>query len=179
MSAMETDVIERQTGQPFFERAGDGFVPQPVCAGPWDPKSLHGRVVAGLLAAEIERNHGDDALIPARLTVDLYRLPDFSPMRVTTEVIREGRRIRVVAAEIWSGDRSAGRATCQLLRKGGEARGKVWARDNWDVPMPATCTACREPSGSVSKLPITNRLTVSPTVNVTFTTKPDRSARVR
>jgi len=141
MSAMETDVIERQTGQPFFERAGDGFVPQPVCAGPWDPKSLHGRVVAGLLAAEIERNHGDDALIPARLTVDLYRLPDFSPMRVTTEVIREGRRIRVVAAEIWSGDRSAGRATCQLLRKGGEARGKVWARDNWDVPMPAGIAA--------------------------------------
>ncbi len=127
--------------EPFFEKQGDVYQPLPVCAGPWDPKSLHGRVVAGLLAAEIERHHGDSNLIPARLTVDLYRLPDFSPMRVETEVIKEGRRIRVVNAEIFSGDKSAGRASCQLLRMGDEPAGTVWKRDNWDVPAPAEIAA--------------------------------------
>jgi hypothetical protein len=37
----------------FFTRSGDGFVPTREARGPWDPKSLHGRVVAGLLGQEI------------------------------------------------------------------------------------------------------------------------------
>ncbi|MCZ6887152.1 MAG: thioesterase family protein, partial [Gammaproteobacteria bacterium] len=32
------------TKEPFFETRGDTFQPMPVCAGPWDPDSLHGRV---------------------------------------------------------------------------------------------------------------------------------------
>jgi hypothetical protein len=127
--------------EPFFDKHGDVYQPLPICAGPWDPKSLHGRVVAGLLAAEIERRHGDSALMPARLTVDLYRLPDFSPMRVETQVIRDGRRLRVINAEVFSGDKSAGRASCQMLRVGNEPKGKVWKRDNWSVRSPAEIDA--------------------------------------
>lgn len=131
------------SNEPFFRRASDPgwFVPQPVCAGPWDPTSLHGRVVAGLLAAEIERAHGAPDLIPARLTVDLYRLPGFDPMRVTHEVVREGRRIRVVNAEIFSGDKSVGRAAVQLLRTGSDPIGSVWKPDDWDVPGPDALAA--------------------------------------
>ena len=40
--------------QPFFTRHGDAFVPTEVANGPWDPESLHGRVIIGLLAFEIE-----------------------------------------------------------------------------------------------------------------------------
>ena len=43
--------------------------------GPWDPKSLHGRVIIGLLAFVIEQRHGADDFVPARLTVDMFRLP--------------------------------------------------------------------------------------------------------
>ena len=122
---------------PFFCPGEPGwFVPQPACAGPWDPNSLHGRVVAGLLAAEIEHAHGADDLIPARLTVDLYRLPGFDPMRVTHEVVREGRRIRVINAEIFSGEKSVGRASAQLLRVGTEPSGSVWKPQDWQVPQP-------------------------------------------
>ena len=99
--------------EPFFETRGDAFQPMPVCAGPWDPKSLHGRVVAGLLAYEIERNHGGDDFQPARLTVDLYRLPDFSVAEVSSTRVRDGRRIRVVDAEFVSNGVSVGRASCQ------------------------------------------------------------------
>ncbi len=33
----------------FFAPDGDAFLPQPIARGPWDPQSLNGRVVAGLL----------------------------------------------------------------------------------------------------------------------------------
>ncbi|HXV00745.1 MAG TPA: hypothetical protein VG166_09615, partial [Caulobacteraceae bacterium] len=69
---------------PFFTRDGTVFTPGLVSRGPWSPTSLHARVVIGLLAREIERLHGEPDLIPARLTVDLYRLPDLSPAEVTT-----------------------------------------------------------------------------------------------
>lgn len=121
---------------PFFTIDGDHYVPTTAGRGPWNPNSLHGRVIIGLLGHEIERLHGDPDFIPARLTVDMYRLPDLSPVEVTTRVVREGRRIKVVDAEFISGGVSAGRATCQLLRRTERPEGTVWEAPNWDVPRP-------------------------------------------
>ncbi len=126
-----------QSPDAFFDRDADGrYLPQPSCRGPWDPNSLHGRVIVGLLAHEIEQRHGDDELMPARLTVDMYRLPDFSPIRMETRVIRDGYRIKVIDAEMFSGDKSVGRASCQLLRRTENPAGQVWKPENWDVPAP-------------------------------------------
>ena len=123
--------------EPFFRIQGDHYVPTPASRGPWNPNSLHGRVIAGLLGAEIERRHGDAAFMPARLTVDMYRLPDLSPVEVTTRVVREGNRIKVIDAEFISGGVSAGRATCQLLRRANQPTGQVWKPPIWEVPKPA------------------------------------------
>ena len=90
--------------QPFFAKRGDAFIPNPVSNGPWDPNSMHGRVVIGLLAHVIEQRHGSDDFVPARLTVDMFRLPDImTPVEVTTKLIRDGKRIKVVEAEFFSG----------------------------------------------------------------------------
>ena len=124
------------TNEAFFRPTEGGYQPLPPCVGPWNPESLHGRVVAGLLAHAIERAHGDEDFQPTRLTVDLYRLPDFSPVTVTTNRVRDGRRIRVVDAEFISGDVSVGRASCQLLRRGVQPSGNVWRREPWDAPKP-------------------------------------------
>ncbi len=123
--------------EPFFTIEGTHYVPTPAARGPWNPNSLHGRVIAGLLGAEIERLHGDPEFIPARLTVDMYRLPDLSPVEVTTTVVRAGNRIRVIDAEFISGGVSAGRATCQLLKRTENPSGNVWKPPVWDVPKPA------------------------------------------
>jgi hypothetical protein len=122
---------------PFFTRDGAAYVPSTVARGPWDPNSLHGRVIAGLLGHVIEQRHGDPALVPARLTVDMYKLPDLAPIEVTTKIVREGYRIKVVDAEFFSGGTSMARATCQLLRRTQDPPGKVWSPANWDVPAPA------------------------------------------
>jgi len=59
------------TSQAFFRRDADSFLPNPIASGPWDPNSLHGRVVIGLLAFVIEQRHGGAGFVPARLTVDM------------------------------------------------------------------------------------------------------------
>jgi hypothetical protein len=41
------------TNQPFFTRDRDAFIPTEIANGPWNPNSLHGRVIIGLLALVI------------------------------------------------------------------------------------------------------------------------------
>ena len=125
------------TNEPFFTIEGTHYVPTPASRGPWNPNSLHGRVIVGLLGAEIERLYGSPEFMPARLTVDMYRLPDLSPVEVVTRPVREGNRIKVIDAEFISGGVSAGRATCQLLKRTESPQGNVWKPETWDVPKPA------------------------------------------
>src|SRR5882757_9172520 len=82
------------TNQPFFTRDRDSFIPTKIANGPWDPNSLHGRVIIGLLAFAIEQRHGSDDFVPARLTVDMFRLPGFAPIEVKSRVIRDGLRVK-------------------------------------------------------------------------------------
>jgi hypothetical protein len=121
---------------PFFTRQGDHYQPTSVSRGPWDPNSLHGRVVIGLLGAVIEQRHGAPEYHPARLTVDMYRLPGLDLIQVSTRVIRDGYRIKVMEAELFSGGASMARATCQLLRRGQAPAGRVWSPPNWSAPRP-------------------------------------------
>lgn len=123
--------------EPFFQRDSGTLRPMPISRGPWNESSLHGRVVIGLLARELERAHGAEDFQPARLTVDMYRLPDLSPVTVETAMVRDGRRIRVADATFVSGGRPAARATCQLLRRSAEPPGRVWSPPPWDAPPPA------------------------------------------
>ena len=137
------------TKEPFFARDGERFVPGPVSSGPWDPKSLHGRVVVGLLGREIERRHGDPEFMPARLTVDMYRLPDLSPVEVVTRVVRDGKRIKVIDAEFISAGVPVARATCQLLRRTQNPEDRIWSPPPWDAPSPADIAAPDDPRRSL------------------------------
>ncbi len=122
--------------QPFFQIDGNSFIPTSASVGPWDARSLHGRVVVGLLGAEIERLHCPADYMPARLTVDMYRLPDLSPITVETRMIRDGKRIKVVEAELFSNGVSMARASSQLLLRTQNAPGTVWTPPDWTVPRP-------------------------------------------
>ena len=137
------------SNEPFFLRDGDRFAPQPISRGPWNPNSLHGRVVIGLLGAEIERRHGGPDFMPARLTVDMYRLPDLSPAEVVTRVIRDGKRIKVIDAEYIVDGVSMGRASCQLLRRTANPPGRVWTPPPWDAPAPASLPPPADPGSSL------------------------------
>jgi hypothetical protein len=123
--------------EPFFTRVGDTFAPTRMANGFWGPKdNLHARVMIGLFAHVIEQQFGEPDLQPARLTVDLYRLPGLAPVHVVTRLIRQGGRIKVIEAELFSGETSSARASCQLLRRTEQPDRPVWSRPNWDAPPP-------------------------------------------
>jgi hypothetical protein len=91
---------------------------------------------------KIRHVHGSDEFVPARLTVDMFRLPNIhTPVEVTSRLIRDGKRIRVVEAEFFSGGTSMARASCQLLLRTENAPGNVWSPSNWDAPPPDTIPA--------------------------------------
>jgi hypothetical protein len=155
--------------QPFFTRDGDAFVPTEVANGPWDPQSLHGRVIIGLLAFEIEQRHGAADFVPARLTVDMFRLPRLVPIEVKTKLVRDGLRIKVVEAEFFSGGVCMARASCQLLRKTEDPAGQVWSPPNWDVPRPAEIAEPTDP-----RLGMHGKWTTRPIVGAMGTLGPRR-----
>lgn len=135
--------------EPFFRKDADRFLPTRAGVGPWSADSLHGRLIVGLLGAEIERLHSTAEYMPARLTVDMYRLPDLSPVEVTTRVVRDGYRIKVIDAEFISAGVSCGRATCQLLRRTENPPGRVWTPEPWDAPKPGDIAPPDDPRSAM------------------------------
>jgi Thioesterase-like superfamily len=152
------------TNQPFFTKDQDAFIPTDAARGPWDPNSLHGRVIIGLLAFAIEQRHGADDFVPARLTVDMFRLPTLAPIEVKTRLVRDGLRIRVVEADFFSGGVAMARASCQLLRKTESPQGNVWSPPNWDVPAPSEIPVPTDP-----RLGMNGKWTTRPIIGAALT----------
>jgi len=121
---------------PFFVREGDRYHPTEASRGYWTPQSINGRLIVGLLGYELERVYGDPDWQPTRLTVDMHRLPDRSPVDIVTRVIRSGGRLRLVEADFMSRGEPMGRATCQFLRRTEAPPGTYWTTSSWDVPAP-------------------------------------------
>jgi hypothetical protein len=131
------------TDDAFFTFDGTAYHPQPMARGPWAADSLHGRVVIGLLGHELERTHGQGEVggadwMPARLTADMYRLPNFSPIATKITVIRGGKRIKIVDCELIQEGKSVARGTCQFLIRGENAPGKTVSPPKWGAPHPDT-----------------------------------------
>jgi hypothetical protein len=127
----------------FFGTSGEEFLPAPHARSWWAPSMLHGRLLGGLLARAVEIAHGDPELQVSRLTVDLFRNAPMTPVRVLTERIRDGRRIRVVEATAYVGDLAAAKATAVLLRRSAQPDGTVPATPAWDAPAPADLPPAR------------------------------------
>ena len=125
----------------FFREADGVFEPSDQARGPWDPNSLHGRVLVGLLARRFEQEHGDEAFQFSRLTTELFRLPPFAPLEVTSEVIRDGRRIRVLDGSVSAEGVELARGRAVMLRRAEQPEGRVWGPPSWDAPEPETIEA--------------------------------------
>ncbi|ORB31226.1 thioesterase family protein [Mycolicibacterium parafortuitum] len=96
----------------------DAFVPTSWARGPWG-QTISGHYVGGLLGHVIERDAADPDLQPARFTVDLMRPAAIDhPVHVTTEVVREGRRLKLVDATMSQAGTVVARASALFLRRG-------------------------------------------------------------
>jgi hypothetical protein len=120
----------------FFEPGDGGLLPHPDARSPWSEDMLHGRLLAGLAAWAIEREHGDDELVPARLTVDLFRNPRMEPVTVETAEVRVGGRVRAYDATMRIGGVDVARASTLWLRRAEMADDDAPHTPAWDVPPP-------------------------------------------
>ena len=115
---------------------GDVLLPGPAAQGPWGA-TISGHVVGGILARALEQVGAEQGLVPARLTVDLLRPTLIEPLEVRTTVRRDGRRIRLVDAEVVQNDVVVSRASAMFLRRGEHPAGDIWSSPVVMPPLPA------------------------------------------
>ncbi len=88
----------------------------PLSQSGWYEDGQHGGLVAGLMARALESVPTLTPMEVARLTVDIFRVVPTVPLRVTTSVLREGKRIQLVRAFLSAGDTELAQATAMRLR---------------------------------------------------------------
>jgi hypothetical protein len=84
--------------------------------GPWDSALQHGGPPSALLARELERIPADDPRVVVRLAIDLLGPVPVGDVQLASRVIRPGRKVELVEAELSAGDRVAVRARAWRLR---------------------------------------------------------------
>ena len=109
----------------FFTSDGDSYVPSEMARGPWGA-TIGGNFVGGILGLVVEKAVGNPELRPARLTVDLLRPAALAPLRGRASIVRQGRRLTLVEAELLQSDTVVARATGLFLRKGEQPPGGIW-----------------------------------------------------
>jgi hypothetical protein len=101
----------------IFLADGDGrFVPSEHARGPWDPRALHGGAPAALIAAAFERLEPGAELPVARLAFEFLKPIPFAPLELSTRVVRAGRRVQELAAELRAGEQTVCRASALRLQ---------------------------------------------------------------
>ena len=102
--------------QSIFIADGEHFVPTEHARGPWDPRALHGGAPAALITAAFERLQPGAELRIGRLGFEFLRPIPLAPLTLSTRIVRSGRRVQELAAELLAGDEPVVRAGALRVR---------------------------------------------------------------
>jgi hypothetical protein len=100
----------------FYEADGDGYVATELTRGPWDPGAQHAGPPSALLARELERLPDSAEFQVGRITFEILRPVPIGPVHLSARVLRPGRRVQLVEAELSDGEQVLMRATAWRLR---------------------------------------------------------------
>jgi hypothetical protein len=84
----------------FYEPDGAGFVATELTRGPWDPGAQHAGPPAALLGRELERLPEAEDFQVCRLTFEILRSIPIGPVAVEARIVRPGRRVQLLEAEL-------------------------------------------------------------------------------
>lgn len=123
----------------FYLPLGDNRYASTVhTSGPWDPSLQHAGPPSALLARAVEQTPSPwPAAVTTRVTVDLLGPVPVAELAVTTQVLRSGRSVELVQAELSSDGRVAARATAWRVRRAELALPDESAAPVDDADMPA------------------------------------------
>lgn len=106
------------TSEPYYFPRGDGRYESTIHAqGAWNPHEQHMAPVSGILFHSLERFQPRSELRMARVSFDILGLIPDGEFEVVTTMLRPGRTIELVQAELVSGGRTAVRATAWRLQR--------------------------------------------------------------
>lgn len=100
----------------FYERDGDRYAATELTRGPWDPGAQHAGPPAALLGREVERLDDAAEFQVGRITFEILGSVPIGPMEASARVVRPGRRVQLVEAELGDGERTFMRARAWRLR---------------------------------------------------------------
>lgn len=102
----------------FYEPLAEGrYRSTAHTVGPWDQRSQHGGPPAALLARAIEAESPSWPTVVARVTVDILGAVPVTDLTVRSRVLRPGRSVELVEAELEAGDRPVMRAQAWRIRE--------------------------------------------------------------
>src|SRR5687768_3926901 len=92
---------EGPPAEAFYEPLGDDrFAATPAAAGPWAPEFQHAGPVSALLGRAFERHDPGPGGRVGRVTVEILAPVPVAPLRVTTRVVRPGKRVALLEGEL-------------------------------------------------------------------------------
>jgi hypothetical protein len=100
----------------FYERDGDLFVATELTRGPWDPGAQHAGPPAALLGHAIEGLADAEEFQVGRVTFEILGSVPIAPVSVNARVVRPGRRVQLVEAELSVGGQAMMRAGAWRIR---------------------------------------------------------------
>ncbi|MET0376218.1 MAG: thioesterase family protein [Rhizorhabdus sp.] len=101
----------------FYTRSGDAFLPTRLAASPWERGKQNGVGLGGLSTFLIETIPTPTDMTTARLTIDILAAAPMEETFGRTRILRQGKRIQMVEAELVVCDRPVARATALRVRK--------------------------------------------------------------
>ena len=84
----------------FYERDGAGFVATELTRGPWDPGAQHAGPPAALIGRALEELPEADDFQVCRVTFEILRSIPIAPVEVEARIVRPGRRVQMLEAEL-------------------------------------------------------------------------------
>jgi hypothetical protein len=124
----------------IFIAEGECFLPTAHARGPWDPRALHGGAPAALITAAFERIEPGAELRIGRLSFELLRPIPMAPLTLVTRIVRPGRRVQELAAELLAGD--------ELIVRAGALRVQPVAGDAAEQAASVSADAAMQPPSS-------------------------------
>ncbi len=109
---------------------------------------MHGRLLGGLAARALGLEFGGEGWRAARLTVDLFRPAAMAPVQITTQVVRDGRKVRVADATATCDGHEVARVTGLFLSEGEEPPGDIWQPERSSWPDPETIASPDDPDST-------------------------------
>ena len=131
----------------LYEPLGDGrYRATRLTQGPWHPDHQHAGPPAALLAGAMENDHPRPDLTLTRFAMEILGPIPVGDVAVRSRVVRDGRRVQHVAAELEAGGRTAVVARGWRLRTG-DTEDVASAPEPAPEPLPATSAVRPEGSG--------------------------------